>query len=361
MRIEQGADHGGENMSPAPAAMPSAATAHSDAAVVRPRTVPAMLEDRARPDEADAGHDLRGDARRIGADPDEGVAADDGEDRRAQRDERVGAEAGRLALQLALEADDAPRARGRRPAGSVSSSCVSNRAQGHEWLPRCASARPRRRAAPSSSEVTGRDQAWSAPTAEDEAEPDRHEAYQQERRTAVPLPAGKRTSIGAQTTRSSEPRHDQQRRPGTGERMPWTDRGALGPPQPARGRADGHQRAVAGAAHGSRPRNRLTASPPTGPAPPRRGRRAGRRGTSGPPGRGPNSSGVTRPRRDSAAPREPRRPARREPRHTVSATCRRTPPGAVPGSAARTATSRGRPGQGERDAASRRTATSATG
>jgi hypothetical protein len=67
------------------------------------------LHDRARAEEADAGDDLRRDARRIAdaltvhnADPRRDVH----EQRRADTDQNVGAEAGRLARQLSLEADD---------------------------------------------------------------------------------------------------------------------------------------------------------------------------------------------------------------------------------------------------------------
>ena len=67
-------------------------------------------------EEADAGHDLRGDARRIGSDDRpaadeelvEAVGGDDREERRAERDEQVRADAGLAVAQLALEADRAP-------------------------------------------------------------------------------------------------------------------------------------------------------------------------------------------------------------------------------------------------------------
>ena len=94
---------------PAPAAIPIAATSQRLAAVVRPRTVNPCRKMSAGAEEADPGHDL-------GRDPWSGrrsavrevlepVRAGHREERGADRDEHVRAQAGRLLVELALETD----------------------------------------------------------------------------------------------------------------------------------------------------------------------------------------------------------------------------------------------------------------
>ena len=71
--------------------------------------MPAVLEDGSRADEADAGDDLGGDAGGVDGRAPVAIAGNDGEQRGSQRHQAVGAEAGGLSVQLALEADDRPQ------------------------------------------------------------------------------------------------------------------------------------------------------------------------------------------------------------------------------------------------------------
>ncbi len=73
------------------------------------------VEDRAGPQEADAGDDAADDARRVVERP-EAVDSGDGEHRRAETHETVCPDTGRLAGELALEADEAGDKAGQRDA-----------------------------------------------------------------------------------------------------------------------------------------------------------------------------------------------------------------------------------------------------
>ena len=87
----------------------------------------ALADDRSGTDEADAGDDLRGDARRIGADDlvaavqelAEAVRGDDREERRAETDEHVRSQSGFPVAQLALEPDRTAERGGDREAQQV--------------------------------------------------------------------------------------------------------------------------------------------------------------------------------------------------------------------------------------------------
>ena len=69
---------------------------------VQPMDVDALAQDDAGAQEADAGHDLGGDARRITL---ANKAGEHDEARRAQRHEGIGAQAGHLLVPLPLETD----------------------------------------------------------------------------------------------------------------------------------------------------------------------------------------------------------------------------------------------------------------
>ena len=100
--------------------MPMAAFTQTVAAVVRPRMSPFAAQDRAAAEKADAGDDLRRDARGIAAVPSASWIEIEREGRGAERDQRVRAEAGGALPHLALRAEDrAEHRREQQPAERV--------------------------------------------------------------------------------------------------------------------------------------------------------------------------------------------------------------------------------------------------
>ncbi len=73
----------------------------------------AGVENRSRADEADAGNDLRGDARVVAAECAAQFAGENGKQRRAKADEHVCAQPGRPALEFALQSNE-PAQHGRQ-------------------------------------------------------------------------------------------------------------------------------------------------------------------------------------------------------------------------------------------------------
>ena len=90
---------------PAPTAMPMLAITKMVAALVMPSTAAAIANHDAGADESDAGNDLRGDARVVAAHFAGHFVGNDGEERRAEADQHVGANSGGLAAKLAFQAD----------------------------------------------------------------------------------------------------------------------------------------------------------------------------------------------------------------------------------------------------------------
>jgi hypothetical protein len=109
--------------------IPRAAVNHSEAAVVSPATLKnPCLEDHACPEKADAGHDALRHATRIGAkilvdrdaEPARLIDGDEHQHRRAEANERVGAEPGRPSVEAPLETDQTASGQRRsKPNGDV--------------------------------------------------------------------------------------------------------------------------------------------------------------------------------------------------------------------------------------------------
>ena len=111
--------------------IPRAAVNHSEAAVVSPATLKnPCLEDHACPEKADAGHDALRHATRIGAkilvdrdaEPARLIDGDEHQHRRAEANERVGAEPGRPSVEAPLETDQTASGPPSRMAMSTASS-----------------------------------------------------------------------------------------------------------------------------------------------------------------------------------------------------------------------------------------------
>src|SRR5439155_1107224 len=110
-----------------------------------------LADDRAGAEEADAGHDLRGDPRGIGANDlvtareklAEAVGRDNREESRAEADEQVGAQARFAVAQFALEADrTAERGGEREPSKGLAPAERRNR-RTKQRRPRARCAAPR--------------------------------------------------------------------------------------------------------------------------------------------------------------------------------------------------------------------------